>query len=213
LAASPLIVTVALAAPAKEGAKTTLTEHLPFGPTCPLQVVETENSSDPKRVPPLKVTVAPPFLGAVLVKPTTLTLLRPTLTVPKFKKLVETFTTADTRGVGVAIGAGVGVGFGVGVGAGAGVVVAVGIGVGLVVGVAVGLVVGVGVGVVVGVGVGLVVGVGVGVVVGVGVGLVVGVGVGVAVGVGVGVALELELPAYAFTKVAMSTVPQPVVWS
>jgi hypothetical protein len=202
-----LIVTVALAAPAKEGAKTTLTEHLPFGPTCPLQVVETENSSDPKRVPPLKVTVAPPFLGAVLVKPTTLTLLRPTLTVPKFKKLVETFTTADTRGVGVAIGAGVGVGFG------AGVVVAVGIGVGLVVGVAVGLVVAVGVGVVVGIGVGLVVGVGVGVVVGVGVGLVVGVGVGVVVGVGVGVALELELPAYAFTKVAMSTVPQPVVWS
>jgi hypothetical protein len=40
----------------------------------------------------LKVTVAPPFLEAVFVKTTTLTFRRPTLTVPKFNELVETFT-------------------------------------------------------------------------------------------------------------------------
>jgi hypothetical protein len=149
-----LIVIVALAGPGEVGAKPTITEHRPFGPTEPLQLVEAENSLDPEIPSPLKVTVAPPFFGAVLVNPTTLTLFRPTLTVPKFKKPVETFTTADTLGVGV----------------------------------------GVGVGVVVGVEVGA------------------GVGVGVAVGEGVGVAVALD-PRYALTKFAISTVPQPVVWS
>ena len=87
-----MIITVVLAAPAEEGAKPIVTEHVLFGPTCPLQVVEIENSPDPKTLLPLKVTVAPPFLEAVFVKTTTLTFRRPTLTVPKFNELAETFT-------------------------------------------------------------------------------------------------------------------------
>jgi hypothetical protein len=92
LVAFPLIVTVALVAPAEEGAKATATEQFLFGPSCPLHVVETENSPDPNTLLPLKVTVAPPYLEAVFVKTTILTFRRPTLTVPKFNELVETFT-------------------------------------------------------------------------------------------------------------------------
>lgn len=72
LLALPLIVTVAFAAPGEEGAKPTVTEQVPFGLTCPLQVVEIENSRDPEMLPPLKVTFDRPFFGAVLVKRTTL---------------------------------------------------------------------------------------------------------------------------------------------
>ena len=142
--ALPLIVIVALAAPGEVGAKPTVKEHLPLGPTWPLQLVEAENSLDPEKDPPLKVTVAPPFFMAVLVKFTALTLLLPTLTVPKFTKLVEARTIAGTLGIGVAVGAGVGVGVtggvgvDVGVGAGVGVGAAVGVGVAIEVGVAVG---------------------------------------------------------------------------
>jgi len=92
LAALPFIATAALVAPAENGAKETITEQVLFGPSCPLQVVETENSPDPCTLLPLKVTVAPPFLEAVFVKTTTLTFRRPTLTVPKFNELVEAFT-------------------------------------------------------------------------------------------------------------------------
>ncbi|PWT80258.1 MAG: hypothetical protein C5B58_12085 [Acidobacteria bacterium] len=56
-----LIVIVALAGPGEVGGKPTVTEHLPFGPTGPLQVVEAENSLDPDAFTPLNVTVAPPF--------------------------------------------------------------------------------------------------------------------------------------------------------
>jgi hypothetical protein len=135
LLALPLIVIVALAVPGEEGAKPTVTEHLPFGPTGSLQLVDAENSFEPEMLAPLKVMVAPPFFCAVLVKIMALTLLLPTRTVPKFKKPFETFTTADTLGVGVAVGVGVGVAVGVGVGVG----VAVGVGVGVEVGVDVGL--------------------------------------------------------------------------
>jgi hypothetical protein len=83
---------VALAAPAEEGAKATITEQVLFGPTCPLQVVEIENSPDPDTLPPLKLAVAPPFLEAVFVKTTCLTFPRPTLTMPKFNELVEVLT-------------------------------------------------------------------------------------------------------------------------
>ena len=85
LLALPLIVIVALAAPGEYGAKPTVKEHLPLGPTWPLQLVEAANSLDPEKVLPLKVIVAPPFFFAVLVKVTALTLLLPTLTEPKFK--------------------------------------------------------------------------------------------------------------------------------
>ena len=139
LLALPLIVTVAFAAPGEEGAKPTVTEQVPFGLTCPLQVVEIENSRDPEMLPPLKVTFDRPFFGAVLVKRTTLILPRPTLTEPKFNELVETLTTADTRGVGVAVGVGVGVGVGVLVVVGVGVVVGVEVGVAVAVGVGVAL--------------------------------------------------------------------------
>ena len=126
---------MALTAPGEVGAKPTVTEHFPLGPTWPLQLVETENSLDPETLPPLKVIVAPPFFCAVLVKVTALTLLLPTLTVPKLKKPLETATTADTLGVGVGVGVGVEVGAGAGVGVGARVGVGVNVGVGASVGV------------------------------------------------------------------------------
>jgi hypothetical protein len=164
LLALPLTVIVALAGPGEIGAKPTVTEHRAFGPTCPSQVVETENSPDPDALTPQKVTVAPPFFFEVLVSAILLTLLLPTLTVPKFREFVEACNVAGTLGVGV----------GVGVGTAEGVVVGAGVGVGVVAGV--------------GTVVGVVAGVGVVVGVLVGVGVAVGVGVGVAVGVGVGVA-------------------------
>ena len=83
---------MALAAPGEEGENPTVREHVRFGATCRLQVVETENSPEPETLPPSNVTVAPLFFGAVLVRRTTLTLLRPTLTMPKFNELAETFT-------------------------------------------------------------------------------------------------------------------------
>jgi hypothetical protein len=79
-----LIVTVVLSVPAVVGAKPNVTVHLPFGATAPVQLVTSENSLDPVILPPPKVTVEPPFFGAVLVSVTTFTLLRPTFTFPKF---------------------------------------------------------------------------------------------------------------------------------
>jgi hypothetical protein len=153
-----LIVTVALATPGDDGVKPTITEHFPFGPTGPLQVVVPENSLEPAMLPPPKVTEAPPFFFAVLVSVAPLTLLLPTRTVPKLKKLLETCTSAGTLGVGVGVGVEVGVGVRVGVGVWVGV----------------------------------------------------GVEVGEGVGAGDGVGLE---PAYAITKLLISTVPQPVTRS
>ena len=132
LLALPLIVTEALAGPEEVGAKLTTTEHFPFGRIWPLQLVEAENSLDSETLPPLKVTVAPP---AVLTRVTPFTMLLPTLTVPKFKELLETRTIADALGVGAAIGVGVGVGAAIGVGvevgvaSGVAVVVTLGMGV------------------------------------------------------------------------------------
>jgi hypothetical protein len=148
LLALPLIVIVALAGPGKVGAKPTVTEHRPFGPTWPLQLVEAENSTDPETLPRLKVTAAPLFFFAVLVSIKPFTLLLPTLTLSKFKELLETRTIAGTLCVGVGLGVGVGAGVGVAVGVSVGVGVNVGVGVGFAVAV------GVGVGVVVAVGVG-----------------------------------------------------------
>jgi hypothetical protein len=133
--ALPLTVTRALTAPGTVGAKRMLTEHLPFGPTEPSQLVETENSFDPATVAPAKVTTVPVFFFAVLVNSTTLLFPFPTLTVPKFTELRDIETTADTSGAGVAVELGVGVsgGFGAGVGVdgtvGAGVAVELGVGV------------------------------------------------------------------------------------
>jgi hypothetical protein len=131
-----LIVILALVGPGEVGANLTVTEHFPVGATCPLQLVEAKNSLGPEMLSPLKVTVAPPFFFAVLLSVTPLTLLLPTLTVPRFKELLETRTTAGTLGVGVAVGVAVGVGVevavrvvvGVGVFVGAGVGVAVDVG-------------------------------------------------------------------------------------
>src|SRR5262249_31397977 len=95
LLALPLIAAVALAGPGEVGAKLTTTEHFPFGPIWPLQLVEAENSLDPETLLPVKVTVAPPFFFAVLTSVTPFALLLPTLTVPKFKELLETRTIAD----------------------------------------------------------------------------------------------------------------------
>jgi len=144
LLALPLIVIVALTAPGEDGAKPTVTEHFPFGLTWPVQLVETANSFDPEKIPPLKIMAAPPFFLAMLVKVMPFTLLLPILTLPKLKKPFETLTLADTLGVGV--GVGVGGGGGVGVGVGAGVAVDVGVAVGVGVDVAVGVAVGVEVG-------------------------------------------------------------------
>jgi len=94
--AFPLTVTVALTAPGTAGAKAILTEHLPLGPTEPSQLVEAENSFDPATVAPAKVTAVPVFFFAVLVSATTLLLLFPTSTVPKFTELRDIETTADT---------------------------------------------------------------------------------------------------------------------
>jgi hypothetical protein len=148
-------MTVALTAPGTVGAKPIPTEHLPFGPTEPSQLVEAENSFDPATVAPAKVTAVSVFFFAVLVSSTTLLLLFPTLTMPKFTELRETETTADTLGAGVVVELGVGVSGGLGVGAcvggtlGAGVAVELGVGVsgglGVSVGTAVGATVGVGV--------------------------------------------------------------------
>jgi hypothetical protein len=128
---------VALAGPGELGAKVTETEHFPFGPTWPLQI-EVENSLDPETLPPLKVTITPLFFFEVLVSITPLTLLLPTLTVPKFREPLESCTIAGTLGVGVGFGVGVGAGVGVAVGEGIGVAVAVGVGVGVAVAVGVG---------------------------------------------------------------------------
>jgi hypothetical protein len=135
LLALPLIVAVALADPEEVGVKLTMTEHSLFGPIRPLQLVEPENSLDPETLPPLKVTVAPP---AVLTRVTPFTMLLSTLTLRKFKDLLETRTIAGTFGVGVAIGIGAGVGVAVGIGASVGVAIGVGAGVGVAVGVGVG---------------------------------------------------------------------------
>jgi hypothetical protein len=113
-----LTVTVALTAPGTVGVKPIPTEHLPFGPTEPSQLVEAENSFDPATVSPAKVTAVPVFFFALLVKITTCFFLSPTLTVPKFTELRDIETTADTSGAGVAVELGVGVSVGVGVGVG-----------------------------------------------------------------------------------------------
>jgi hypothetical protein len=118
LEALPPIATVALAAPGTIGAKPIVAEHLPFGPTGPLQLVAAENSFDPEMLAPAKVTVAPPFLFAVLVSITILTLCFPIFTLPKFTELPETLRMTGTLGTEVAFGVGTG---GVGVSAGVGV--------------------------------------------------------------------------------------------
>src|SRR5215469_9423908 len=207
LLALPLIVTSALAGPEEVGANPTVTEHRPLGPTWPLQIVKAENSVDPETLPPSKITLTPLFFFAVLVSVTPFTLILPTLTLPKFRELLDTWTSAGTLGVGVGFGVGVGAGVGfnvgTGVGAGVGAVLGVGAGVGAVLGV--GAAVGVTVGTVVGVAVAVGVCVGVPVTVGIGVGVGVGavVGVGVALGVGVGVALGVA--PIAVTKLLIST--------
>ena len=100
-----------------------------------MQLVDAVNSVEPAILPPLNITLAPPFFIAVFVSVKPLTLLLPTLTVPKFTKVVDARTIAGTLGVGVAIGVGVGVGVGftggVGVDEGFGVGVAVGAAVGV----------------------------------------------------------------------------------
>jgi hypothetical protein len=180
LLAFPFTVTVALTAPWIVGAKPILTEHLPLGPTKPLQLVEAENSFDPATVAPSKVTAVPVFLFAVLISFTTLLLLFPILTVPKFIELRDVETTADTLGAGVTVEVGVGASGGLNVGAGVGGTVGAGVAVELGVGTSGSLGVGVGVGGTVGAGVAVELGVGVSG------GLGVTVGVGVAVGVDVG---------------------------
>jgi len=165
LLAFPLTVTVALTGPGTVGAKPIPTEHLPFGPTEPSQLVEVENSFDPATVAPAKVTAVPVFFFAILVSLTTRLLLFPTLTVPKLTELRDIETTADTLGAGVAVELGVGVSGGLGVGVSVGGTVGAGVAVELGVGVSGGLGVGVSVGetvavtVAVGVGVGVDVGV------------------------------------------------------
>ena len=232
LLALPLIVTSALAGPEEVGANPTVTEHRPLGPTWPSQIVKAENSVDPETLPPSKITLTPLFFFAVLVSVTPFTLILPTLTLPKFRELLDTWTSAGTLGVGVGFGVGVGAGVGfnvgTGVGAGVGAVLGVGAGVGAILGVGagVGAVLGVGAGVGAVLGVGAAVGVTVGTVVGVavavgvcvgvpvavsvsvGVGVAVVVGVGVALGVGVGVALGVA--PIAVTNLLISTLPQPV---
>ena len=64
LLAFALTVTVALTAPGTVGAKPIPTEHLPFGPTGPSQLVQAENSFDPATVAPVKVTAVPVFFFA-----------------------------------------------------------------------------------------------------------------------------------------------------
>lgn len=126
-----LLLTVSSAAcvPGALGLKVTRTVHLPFGGIGPTQLVVLEKSEPfSMMVPLLNVTVAPPFLAAVLVNVTTLVLLEPTLTLPKFTEAGEIFTTAATVGVGVAVGVGVVVGAGVVVGVGLEVAVDVGVG-------------------------------------------------------------------------------------
>jgi hypothetical protein len=150
-----LTITVALTAPGTVGAKPIPTEHLPFGPTEPSQLVEAENSFDPATVAPAKVTTVSVFFFAVLVSFTTLLLLFPTLTVPKFTELRDIETTADTLGAGVAVELGVGVSGGLGVGVSVGGAVGAGVAVKLGVGVSGGLGVGVSVGGTVAVAVGV----------------------------------------------------------
>ena len=145
LLAFPLTVTVALTAPGTVGAKPILTEHLPFGPIEPAQSVEAENSFDPARVAPSRVTAVPVFLFAILVSFTTPFLLFPTLTVPKFTELRDMETTADTLGAGVAVEFGVGTSGGLGVGVSVGGTIGAGVAVELGVGMIGGLGVGVGV--------------------------------------------------------------------
>jgi hypothetical protein len=81
-----LTVTVAPAAPTDLGTKTTITLHVPLGPTGPLQLVLPPNSLDPAIDAPLKVIVAPPFFFAVLVTVITLVLVFGNLTLPKFSE-------------------------------------------------------------------------------------------------------------------------------
>ena len=86
-----------------------------------MQLVEAENSFDPETAAPAKVTAVPVFFFAVLVSFTTLLLLFPTITVPKFIELRDIETAADTFGSGVANELGVGVSGGLGVGVRVGV--------------------------------------------------------------------------------------------
>jgi hypothetical protein len=109
------MVTVPLTVPGVTGENPRLTEQVFFGAS-ETQLIVPEKELGPEIVPPLKVIVAPFFLGAVFVRVTFLVLVAPTRTMPKFTELGETFTAAETGvGVGVAVGVIVGVGVLVGV--------------------------------------------------------------------------------------------------
>ena len=90
--------------PAVVGAKVRVMVHFPLGGTWPVQVVNSENSLDPLRPTPLKVMLWPPFFFAVLVRVTTLVLVLPIFTLPKFTEVGETLTVAATVGAGVGAG-------------------------------------------------------------------------------------------------------------
>jgi hypothetical protein len=164
--------------------------HFCFGNNCTGQVIVPPNSGVFVIVAGgfPKVIGGPLLAGLLSVKVAFLTL--PSFTLPKF--FDDGLTTRDS---GTAVGVDVGVGVTVAVGVAVAVAVAVLVAVALEVAVAVAVAVGVAVEVAA-----------------VAVAVEVAVAVAVAVGVAVGVA-EGAAAAYAFTKVVMSTVPQPVTKS